>query len=157
WKTHVDEHRAALITGSPQFGRGVVYVPVSSFEEALAVTPKYECCTFRGSVVALDAATGKEIWKRYTIADSARPTTMSKTGVQQHGPAGAAIWSAPTLDVLHGMLYVATGNNYSEPVTGTSDAVIALDAKTGAVRWTKQIVANDATNVGCDVPGKPMC
>jgi polyvinyl alcohol dehydrogenase (cytochrome) len=157
WKAHVDNHLAARITGSPQLAAGVAYVPVSSFEEVIAPAPKYECCSFRGSVVALDAATGQVIWKTYTIADTARATTMSKTGVQQRGPSGAAIWSTPTLDTRRGVLYVSTGNNYSEPTTTTSDAVLALDAATGALLWTKQLVANDAENGGCGIPGKPMC
>lgn len=157
WRVHVDNHVTARITGSPLLAAGLVHVPVSSYEEVMALAPKYECCTFRGSVVALEASTGRRIWQTYTVSDTARPTMMSKTGVQQHGPSGAAIWSAPTLDARNGVVYVSTGNNYSDPATLTSDAVIAISAKTGALLWSKQLTANDAENVGCDVPGKPMC
>ena len=157
WKEHIDSHLTARVTGSPQIENGVAYLPVSSFEEVMALAPKYECCSFRGGVVALDLASGHTIWKAYTVADSARPTKLSKTGVQLRGPSGAAVWSAPTIDARRGVLYVATGNNYSDPSTLTSDAVLAIDLKTGTVKWSKQVTANDAENVGCDIPGKPMC
>ena len=78
WKVKVDPHRAARVTGAPTLHDGVLYVPVSSIEEAFAARSDYECCTFRGSVVALDAETGAEIWKTYTIADEARPARKSR-------------------------------------------------------------------------------
>jgi polyvinyl alcohol dehydrogenase (cytochrome) len=157
WKVHLDPHITARVTGSPQIDNGIAYFPLSSFEEVMVFAPKYECCSFRGSIVALDAGTGRRIWKTYTIADTARATTVSTTGTQQRGPSGAPVWSSPTIDHRAGVLYVATGNNYSDPATSTSDAVLALDLTTGAVRWSKQLTANDAQNVGCDIPGKPMC
>ena len=153
WKVHVGEHFASLVTGTPLIERGAVYVPISSYEEALAASPTYECCTFRGSVVALDAATGKCIWKTYTIAESSQPTTKSKTGVQMRGPSGAAVWSAPTFDEKRNVVYVATGDNYSAPPTATSDAVLALDAKTGKLLWSKQVTPNDVYNMGSNATG----
>ena len=157
WKAQADEHFAAMITGAPMVHGGTVYVPVASYEEILPPNPKYECCTFRGSVVAFDAATGKRLWKTYTIQESARPTAKSKAGTQLHGPSGAGVWSSPTFDVQAGVIYVATGDNYSEPATGTSDAILALDAKTGRIVWTKQLTAEDVFNNGCVTPGKPNC
>ena len=71
WKTKVEDHPAATLTGAPMFYNGTLYVPVSSIEEASAASSTYECCTFRGSLVALDAETGKQLWKSYTVADSA--------------------------------------------------------------------------------------
>lgn len=157
WKEHVDEHFAAMVTGTPQVHGGVVYVPVASFEEILPPNPKYECCTFRGSVMALDAATGKRNWKTYTIQDAPQPTGKSKAGTQLHGPSGASVWSTPTFDEKTGLLYVATGDNYSEPATQTSDAILALDAKTGKIVWSKQLTVNDVFNNGCVTPNKPNC
>jgi polyvinyl alcohol dehydrogenase (cytochrome) len=148
WKTHADENFAAMITGTPVIYKGTLYAGVASFEEVMAGSPKYPCCSFRGSVVALDAATGKQIWKTYTIASAAQPIP----GTNFNGPSGAGIWSSPTVDEKLGRLYVATGDNYSTPATGTSDAVIALDLKTGAIAWTRQATAGDIYNVGCD-PG----
>ena len=77
WKMHVDEHPTALITAAPTLSDGVLYLGVSSLEEFAGAQPNYECCTFRGSVVALEAATGKVIWKTYTVAQSASPTTKT--------------------------------------------------------------------------------
>jgi polyvinyl alcohol dehydrogenase (cytochrome) len=157
WKVHADAHFAALVTGTPQVDASVVYIPVSSFEEILPPNPKYECCTFRGSVVALDASSGKRLWQTYTIQEPSQPTTKSKAGTQLHGPSGAGVWSSPTLDQKAGVLYVATGDNYSEPATKTSDAVLAMDAKTGKILWSKQLTANDIFNNGCVTPDKTNC
>jgi len=106
---------------APQLHAGVLYVPVSSYEEAMVLSPGYECCTFRGSLLALDAATGKTIWKTPTIAEPAQPTTKSKTGKPQHGPSGVPIGSAPTYDERRDVVYVATGNNYSASAPWSSD------------------------------------
>jgi polyvinyl alcohol dehydrogenase (cytochrome) len=157
WKVHVEQHFAATITGTPLLHDGVLYVPVASFEEALPGLPSYECCTFRGSVVALDAATGKQIWKTYTIAETPRPTKKSKTKAQLYGPSGASVWSSPTFDKKRGAIYIATGDNYSDPATATSDAVLALDHKTGKILWSKQLTPNDTYNQGCDSPFKTNC
>jgi polyvinyl alcohol dehydrogenase (cytochrome) len=157
WKVHVEEHFAAMITGTPLLHNGVLYVPVASSEEVLPGLPTYECCTFRGSVVALDAATGKQIWKTYTIDETPHPTKQSKTKAQLYGPSGASIWSSPTFDEKSGAIYVATGDNYSDPPTATSDAVLALDHKTGKILWSKQLTPNDTYNNGCDSPFKTNC
>src|SRR5579862_3318524 len=111
WKVHVEEHFAATITGTPLLHNGVLYVPVASSEEVLPGLPTYQCCTFRGSVVALDAATGRQIWKTYTISQTPQPTKISKTKAQLHGPSGASVWSSPTFDEKLGAIYIATGDN----------------------------------------------
>jgi len=157
WKVRVEEHFAARVTGAPVLQGGVLYVPVASFEEAMPASPTFECCTFRGSVVALDAATGKRAWKTYTIADPPQPTKKSKSGAQFHGPSGASVWSAPTYDEKHDVFYVGTGNNYSDPPTLTSDAVLALDRKTGKILWSRQLTPNDANNMACAIPPKTNC
>jgi polyvinyl alcohol dehydrogenase (cytochrome) len=103
WKTKVEDHPAARITGAPALYSGVLYVPVSSIEEATGSPASYPCCTFRGSVVALDIATGRQIWKGYTIPEAPRPTKRNAMGTQLYGPSGAAVWSAPTIDVRRSM------------------------------------------------------
>jgi len=157
WKIRPDSHFAAIITAAPQFHNGVLYVAVSSFEEAVAASPKYECCTFRGSVAALDAATGAQIWKTYTIAAAAQVTQTEKSGSKVLGPSGAAVWSTPTFDEKRDAVYVSTGDNYSDPATTTSDAVLALDAKTGKLLWSQQATPGDIYNIGCETPAKANC
>lgn len=150
WKTHVGDHFASVLTGAPLLHSGVLYVPVSSYEEALAASPGYECCTFRGEVVALDAATGNCLWKTFTVPEE-KPTADPKA--KTHGPSGAAVWSTPTFDDKLNALYIATGDNYSEPASNTSDAVLALDAKTGKLIWSKQVTPNDVYNLGAHSQG----
>ncbi len=157
WKVHPVDHFATVATATPQVYKGVVYLPFSSFEEALGPDPKFECCTFRGSVVALDAATGKKLWQTFTIPEAAKPTKKNAAGKQQYGPSGAAVWSTPTIDEQLGALYVATGDNYSDPTTNTSDAILAMDLKTGKLLWSKQLTENDAYNNGCITPQKTNC
>src|SRR2546427_4764235 len=156
-KANLDPHRAARITGAPQLDAGRVYVPVASLEEGSSGVPDYECCTFRGSVVALDAATGKQIWKTYTISDTPHAVGKNKLGVRQWGPSGAAIWSSPTLDVNRKILYVGTGDNYSAPATKTSDAVMALDMELGKMLWIRQLTEKDAWNSACYLPDSANC
>jgi polyvinyl alcohol dehydrogenase (cytochrome) len=157
WEVPVAEHFAATITAAPLLHEGVLYFGVSSFEEALPPMPSYECCTFRGSIVALEADTGKLLWRNYTIADPPQSREKNKAGVQMFGPSGAAVWSTPTFDEKRNIIYVATGDNYSHPATATSDAVLALDAKTGKLLWSKQMTSGDAYNTACSIPGSANC
>jgi len=157
WKLQGDEHPASKATATPVFYRGRLYVGVSSLEETLAISPGYVCCTFRGSESALDAATGKVLWKRYMIAERAAPQRKTKRGAQAYGPSGAGVWTAATLDPDRDTLYVGTGDNYSDPPTATSDAIVALRMSTGEMVWSKQINVGDSWNSSCSVPGKVNC
>jgi len=157
WQVHPEAHTAARITGSPLLMGTRLYVPISSGEEGASADPAYPCCTFRGSVIALDTASGKQVWKGYTIAEDPQPVRKGSQGVQYWGPSGAAIWSAPTADVKRRAIYVATGNNYSDPSTDMSDAVIAFDMKTGKKLWSRQLTAKDVWNSGCVAEKKDNC
>jgi polyvinyl alcohol dehydrogenase (cytochrome) len=157
WKTRVEDHLAAMITGAPTLYSGVLYVPVSSMEEATGTASTYQCCTFRGSVVALDSATGKQIWKGFTVPEAPRPTKRNAMGTQLYGPSGAAVWSAPTIDVQRQVLYVATGDNYSDPPSETSDAILAFELATGRLLWHRQVTANDAYITSCLVGDSTNC
>jgi polyvinyl alcohol dehydrogenase (cytochrome) len=157
WRVRPESHAAARITGSPVLAESRLYVPISSGEEGAAADPNYPCCTFRGSLVALDVNTGKQIWKAYTIAQEARPIRKSSHGVQYYGPAGAAVWSPPTVDIKRRVIYVATGNNYSSPSTDTSDAVLALNMETGKILWHRQFTPKDLWNSGCVAEMKDNC
>ncbi len=157
WKTKLDQHPLARITGAPTLYQGRLYVPVSSQEEGFGAVDTYPCCTFRGSVVALDASTGKIVWKTYTIKDPARPFKKSSAGVQMYGPAGVAVWSAPTIDVKRQAIYVGTGGSYTDVATDASDAIVALDMTTGRIRWIHQVAEHDNYLFGCPVAGKGIC
>jgi polyvinyl alcohol dehydrogenase (cytochrome) len=149
WKTKVDEHPLARITGAPSLYRDRVYVPMSSYEESQGARPEYACCTFRGSLSALDAKTGQVLWRTYMIADEPRPRGTSVGGVKLFGPAGAPIWSAPTIDSKRGMIYVGTGNAYAGAAAPGSDAIVALRLATGKIEWVKQLFPKDVFISGC--------
>jgi polyvinyl alcohol dehydrogenase (cytochrome) len=155
WTVQVEIHPMTRLTGAPVLFEGRLYVPVSSFEEA--PDPKYRCCTFRGSLVALDAATGQVVWKSFTLDQSAEPLADG----HKLGPSGVAIWHAPTIDAKRRLIYVATGNLYTDPPVETSNAVIAFDLGTGMRRWVRQLHAHDVNVAGCWAPaltvGSPNC
>ena len=157
WKHHVDSHPAVRTIGSPKVYAGRVYVPVSSGEEVYGANPTYECCKFRGSLVALDAATGMQMWQSFTIPDTPQPTRRNAVGTQLYGPSGAGVWSSPTLDIEHRRIYAATGDSYSDPPAATSDSVLAFDLGSGALQWAHQATAGDAFNIACNLPDKTNC
>jgi polyvinyl alcohol dehydrogenase (cytochrome) len=155
WKVPTDAHPKARVTASPKFHDGRLYIGVSSFEEVGSANPDYPCCTFRGSVMALDAATGKQIWKTYTIAEAAKPTHKNSKGTQLWGPAGGGVWNSPTIDVKRQALYVGTGDAYTEPAAKMTDSILALDLNTGKILWSVQDLGSDAWIVGCDATPRP--
>jgi polyvinyl alcohol dehydrogenase (cytochrome) len=149
WKAQVDSHPRAMLTGSPVLFKGRLYVPVSSYEEGVATLANYSCCTFRGSVVELDAATGKMIWQAFAIDRAAAPTGRNTAGTTMYGPAGAAVWSAPTIDARRGRLYFATGNSYTDVKEQGSDAIVAVDLESGRILWRNQVTERDNDLSGC--------
>jgi polyvinyl alcohol dehydrogenase (cytochrome) len=177
WITNVEAYPAAIITGSPVVFGDTVYVGISSNEESnLASQPGYKCCAFRGSVVAVDANTGAILWKTYDVPDN-------KGALDQYS--GGAIWQPPAIDPARGLLYIGTGNNYTVPADVEAcqkqaeaannvnadctadddyfDAALALDLRTGAVRWahkplhasagavdwSQKVESYDAWTTGC--------
>jgi polyvinyl alcohol dehydrogenase (cytochrome) len=149
WSTNVEQHPVAGITGSPLLVDDKLIVPVSSLEEAAARNEKYECCTFRGALVALDVRDGKILWLTHTIKAEPKPFKKNDVGIQMHGPAGAAIWSAPSYDSKRDLIYAATGDSYTDVVEEGSDSVIAVDIKTGNIVWQHQVTKGDNYLVGC--------
>ncbi|MBZ5696987.1 MAG: PQQ-binding-like beta-propeller repeat protein [Acidobacteriia bacterium] len=150
WKVKVEDHPVARVTGAPTLYQGRLYVPVASSEESTAgLSTVYPCCTFRGSVVALDANTGRKIWKTYTVQEAPKPTRKTSKGIQLWTPNGAAVWNSPTVDTKRHALYIGTGDAYLEPAAKTTDAIVALDMTTGKILWAHQDTENDAWLVGC--------
>jgi polyvinyl alcohol dehydrogenase (cytochrome) len=151
WIVSADPHPLAAVTGSPILHKGRLYVPLASREEAAGGGPDYPCCTFRGSIVALDANTGKQTWKTYIIDQEPKPTKKNSRGVQLYAPSGAGIWDTPTIDDARGVIYIGTGDAYSRPVSSmNTDAIMALDLTTGKPRWAVQHTPDDAWLVGCE-------
>ena len=149
WKRSVQDHPAGTITGSLTLYEGRLFVPMSSTEVLSALKAEYECCTFRGGISALDAASGKPIWRMHTV-NAATQAGVDQKGQVAFGPSGAPVWSVPTVDTKRGLLYIGTGENYSSPASAMSDSIIALELATGKIRWWQQTIANDAWNASCE-------
>ncbi len=155
----MDDHPLAAVTGALAVHDGRVFVPVQGLnEEVQGGRPQYECCTFRGSLLALDANTGAVVWKTYTVGER-QSRGRNAAGVPQWGPAGGGIWSSPTVDVRRGALYVGTGNGYADPPQPMTDAIVAFDLQNGRVRWVNQLTPNDSWTLGCRAtnPDNPNC
>ncbi len=157
WKVKIDEHPNARIIGSPAYYKNKLFVPLAAAEEGPATDPKFECCTARGSLVALDATTGKQLWKTYTIDEPAKVTGKNAVGTKRWGPSGASIWSAPTIDADRNIVYVGTGDNFSHPATPRSDAIVAFDMQSGKILWASQVTKNDVYNNGCIAADQTNC
>lgn len=153
----MEKHPLAQITGSPIVYGDRVYVPMASREENASEDPAYPCCTFRGSLIALNIADGSVAWRFYAV-DEPHLTGTSKAGTSNSGPSGVGIWSTPSIDPDEGLIYTTTGNSYSAPVSPYSDAILALNLKDGTLRWAKQVTPDDWSNSSCKAatPG-PNC
>ncbi len=156
WRRRVHDNHFAMLTGAPVPHAGRIYVPVSSWELVAAIDPGYPCCTFKGAVVALDAKSGEPVWD---TPMGELPVLQEKRSLaaDRYGPSGAPVWTSPAVDPVRGALYVGTGENYSSPADGWSDAIVALDMETGRPRWVRQATRDDAFNWGCAVPLHPNC
>jgi polyvinyl alcohol dehydrogenase (cytochrome) len=165
WKTLIDDHPKAVITGSAAVFAGKVFLGVTSLEEVAAFDKAYKCCSFRGSVAALDATTGKIDWKAFTAPS---------------GYNGAGSWgSNPVVNAQRKLVYIGTGNNYTQPTDpafakclaagGTEpkclsaddhvDSMLAFDMNTGAVTWSRRLSPDDDWNASClgTAPGTGNC
>ena len=156
WVNNIAEHSMTMQTGATLYHDGQLFVPVSSTELIYAFLPWYGCCTFRGSLIAIDAASGEINWRTY-MTDEPEIQGTHSAFVQMWGPSGAPIWSAPTIDAERGLVLVGTGENYSSPASNMSDSIVAMDIKSGEVKWWQQYLAEDAFNVACAIPGHPNC
>ena len=126
WKTRAGFHPQSSTTGSVAVFENRVYIPLTSFEVISVLDPDYKCCTSSGGVVALDAQTGEKIWQYKVIAEEVSKRGKKKNGQDFYGPSGAPVWSSPTIDTKRGLLYIGTGEKYTDPATNTSDALRQL-------------------------------
>ncbi|ALC14727.1 outer membrane protein assembly factor BamB family protein [Sphingopyxis sp. 113P3] len=152
WKTVVDDQPGLQMTGSLTYWDGKIFVPISSGNEAFAQSPNWVCCKFRGALVALDARTGKVLWKRFTTEEEPKPFKKNRLGKDMWGPSGGAIWVAPTIDAKRRIVYVGTSNSYTEKTYDNADSVMALNADSGAVLWSRQLTPDDNYIDGCYRP-----
>lgn len=158
WQVKVTRHPDATLTGTPTLHDGTLYVPVSSLEEVTAAAkPHQACCTFRGSVAALDAGSGALRWRTYMIERKPKPVGVNSVGAPIMAPSGAPVWNSPTVDARRGLLYVATGDNYTGPADRASDAVVAMRLDDGKIVWRRQMFKNDAWNAACMGKPGPNC
>jgi len=149
WYVRADDHPHAWITGTPLPYMGKVYVPVSSVEVVMAQNPLYECCTFRGKVLALNGFTGELIWEYLTVQQTPAEHGNNSSGATLWGPSGAPAWSTLTVDETRNRLYVGTGQNLSQPWTNESSAIHAIELHTGERAWIFQGTEGDAWNAAC--------
>jgi polyvinyl alcohol dehydrogenase (cytochrome) len=156
WQSKIDDFPVARITGSLALHEGKLFVPVASGEEGAGANADYPCCRFRGSLVALSATNGEQLWKTYMV-DVPKPTSKNAIGVQLWGPSGAPIWSSPAIDPVLNAVYVTTGNNYTDPTSDLSDAFVALDRDTGEILWARQMTEKDAYVAACRMDDTTNC
>ncbi|MCW5516641.1 PQQ-binding-like beta-propeller repeat protein [Muriicola sp. Z0-33] len=148
WKASVRNESANAVTGTVAYFDGMVYVPLTSMEVVSGNEQSYECCKGSGMVVAVDAENGEEVWRHRVVEEKATAQELSSAGTMKYGPSGAPVWSSPTIDAKRGLLYIGTGENNSFPTTDSSDALQALDLKTGELVWNYQATTGDAYVIG---------
>jgi polyvinyl alcohol dehydrogenase (cytochrome) len=150
WKTQVDAHPMARIQAAPTLYQDRLYVAVASRESGAAVDASYACCTFRGSVAALDIANGRVLWKSYLVNEESRPYGKNPAGIQVFAPAGVPVLASPTVDADRGLVYVATGSSYTSIEQPLADAIVAFSLADGSLRWAKQPAPKEAAAAGFD-------
>lgn len=126
WSTLLDPHPNVHLYSSPVAVGDLVIIGVASVELAI---PKADY-TFRGSVVALDTATGEEVWRTYVTDDDV-------------SGAGGSVWSSAAVDAARGMLYIGTGQSYEEPASPLTDSLLAIEVDTGTIVWSRQFTEGD--------------
>lgn len=149
WTLSLDDQFTTRVTATPAYYDGLLFFPISSWEEFSARSLDYGCCTAVGSIVAVDAASGRQMWKTYVIPERPKPARKNSKGVQQFAPAGAAVWNTPAIDVKRHAIYLGTGDATTYPAAKTSDSVMAMDMSDGRILWSYQATPGDSFLVGC--------
>lgn len=147
WKTQLEGMLS--VSASTVYHDGRLYVPITGTETVAGSNPDYECCRSRGGIAALDASTGRLVWKADSIAEPLAKAGRNQKGVQLWGPSGAGIWNTPTIDARRGLIYAGTGNSYGLVAATTSDSVIAMDMRDGRIVWSHQEFKGDAFMLFC--------
>jgi len=148
WTKPVGYYSHSMTTGTPSILKDRVIVPVAQFEISVAADNKHDCCTNHGYVLSLDPKTGEQQWRYDTMPD-AQPLRDRGDGQMLKGPSGAPIWNSPVVDEGRGLVYFATGESNSPPAHTNTNAVIAIDLKTGKEKWSFHATPDDIFNSGC--------
>jgi polyvinyl alcohol dehydrogenase (cytochrome) len=148
WKNQVKDADNNL-SASAAFHDGRLYVPLSGTETLTGANLDYECCKSSGTVAALDANTGKVLWRTRAVQEPLRALGENSRGKQQWGPAGASVWNTPTVDAKRKLVYVGTGNSFGRVASAYSDSIIAFRMDDGKVAWHHQEFAGDSFMNGC--------
>ena len=158
WVKSLRYHPRVILTGSLRVDNDIIYVPLSSREWADGADPEYQCCSFRGGIMALDVAGGNELWTSYSIPLPPKGTgKFNNMGIEILAPSGVPVWNSPTFDTAKNLIYYGTGEAYSSPAAETSDSVIAINKLNGDIEWVYQAESGDAWNMGCFVEADANC
>jgi polyvinyl alcohol dehydrogenase (cytochrome) len=153
WASRIADHNRANFTGSPVYYHGRLFIGLSSYESG--ADQNYACCTFRGQIIAVDAATGAVAWRHYTIPEP-RPDGTWPSGAPRYAPSGGAVWGTPSIDTRTGVLYIGSGQNYTGS-EGDFDTMFALDTDDGAVVWKRQMTDVDTWRLLCRSQDSGYC
>jgi polyvinyl alcohol dehydrogenase (cytochrome) len=132
WKAQTDSNPYAQINASPVVVGDLVIQGTASFENIV----KEARYTFRGSVAAYDTRTGGRRWKLFTTKNT-----------PADGP-GVGVWSTPAVDLKRGLLFVGTGQSLAPRTSPLADSLLAIDYRTGALRWSRQFTYPDVFSAG---------
>jgi polyvinyl alcohol dehydrogenase (cytochrome) len=154
WTKPVGFYSHTMTTGTPSILKDRVIVPVAQFEISVAADNAHECCSNHGYVLSLDPKTGAQQW-RYDTMEEAKPLRDRGDGKYLKGPSGAPIWNSPVVDEKRGLIYFGTGESNSPPTHKNTDALIAIDLKTGKEKWSYQATNHDIYNSGCGLNPAP--
>jgi len=158
WVKSLRYHPRVILTGSLRVDKDIIYVPLSSREWADGADPEYQCCSFRGGIMALSVANGNELWTSYSIPLPPKGTgKLNNMGIEILAPSGVPVWNSPTFDTSKNLIYYGTGEAYSSPAAETSDSVIAINKLNGDIEWVYQAESGDAWNMGCFVEADANC
>jgi len=158
--------RPANITSAPTYARGVLLVSISGGDSGR-----------RGGVSAIDALTGKEMWRFYVVPQPGERGSETWPNNEMWRAGGGAVWSPPAVDTELGLVYFGTGNPNGNPDgllgqhptkhpgphpshagdlrPGTAlftASLVALDLKTGAYRWHFQLTYHDIFDMDVVTP-----
>ena len=121
------------------------------FEELILIGPAGSENIISGWVGAFRISDGKEMWRFQTVPGAKEGNSKSWPNPSNTELGGGAVWTPFTLDPEKAELYVAVTNPAPDIAADLrpgdnlyTNSIVALDVRTGALRWYKQMVVNDS-------------